>query len=189
MKLTSKLDSSYYIIEFASTCNGFTHRFKHHARDGKLCYNKNTTNKETIMNSRYEGLQKGKKSQIHFALFFIALYFLFSWFLYRQSSSLPFYWFSGIAFGFILQKSRFCFTAGFRDPILTGSVELSKAILLALSLTTLGFFIVNFVSHLQTGQAFSTSYVHPIGLFTVVGGLLFGIGMVIAGGGASGSIR
>ncbi len=88
----------------------------------------------------------------------------------------------GLAIGFTLVRSRFCFAAALRDPWLTRMTELSRALILLLALSMLGF---AFVSSSKIGSGVML-YIMPIGLHTIVGGLLFGIGMVLAGGCASG---
>ena len=87
-----------------------------------------------------------------------------------------------LAFGFTLVKSRFCFVAAMRDPWLTGMTELSRALILLLTLSIMGFALV---ANSNLGSQIML-YVSPIGLHTIVGGLLFGIGMVLAGGCAIG---
>ncbi|MDA3948694.1 MAG: YeeE/YedE thiosulfate transporter family protein [Spirochaeta sp.] len=105
-----------------------------------------------------------------------------------QSATLAFYWFTGMIFGFILQKARFCFTASMRDPYLTGSVALPKAVLLALAVTSIGFWAIKYGAF-QAGLPIpGQGYVAPVGLTTAIGGIVFGIGMVISGGCASGTL-
>lgn len=106
--------------------------------------------------------------------------------LFLVSPLTSFYWLTGIALGYILQRSRFCFTASFRDPYLTGSTALAQAVLLALLVTSIGFAGVKYI-FLVNGQVIpGQDYIQAIGLNTIVGGLIFGIGMVIASGCASG---
>ncbi|WP_418972057.1 YeeE/YedE thiosulfate transporter family protein [Allofournierella sp.] len=104
------------------------------------------------------------------------------------SSSLALFWVFGCCFGFILQKSRFCFTASLRDPCITGSTSVTRAVLIAFAITSIGFWAIKYGSFLTTGSIPGQSYVMPISLATVVGGVMFGIGMVIAGGCASGTL-
>lgn len=105
-----------------------------------------------------------------------------------RSGQLAMFWVFGGCFGFVLQKSRFCFTASLRDPCITGSTSVTKAVLIALAITTIGFTAIKHGAF-AAGQAIpGQSYVMPISLATVAGGILFGIGMVIAGGCASGTL-
>jgi uncharacterized membrane protein YedE/YeeE len=108
--------------------------------------------------------------------------------LATQSSTLAFYWITGAVFGFILQRARFCFTASMRDPYLTGGTNLTKAVLLALAVTTIGFWAIKYGAF-QAGLPIpGQGYVAPISLATVIGGIIFGVGMVISGGCASGTL-
>ncbi|NTW72520.1 MAG: YeeE/YedE family protein [Eubacteriaceae bacterium] len=125
-------------------------------------------------------------SQLSFGIVILILCTALGIILTKISMVLAFYWISGIGFGFILQKSRFCFTASFRDPYLTGSTALTKAVLVALAITTIGFTAIKYISFLNGQVIPGEEYISPIGLSTAIGGLLFGVGMVIAGGCASG---
>lgn len=91
----------------------------------------------------------------------------------------------GFYAGYVMQRSRFCFAGAFRDPFLIKNTALARAVLLALFVTTTGFTAVNFLStsHLLTGGK-----IYPVGIHTVVGGVLFGFGMVIAGNCLSGCL-
>jgi uncharacterized membrane protein YedE/YeeE len=105
-----------------------------------------------------------------------------------RSTQVAMFWVFGTCFGFILQKSRFCFTASLRDPCITGSTSITKAVLIAFALTSIGFTAIKY-NAFASGQTIpGMSYVMPVSLATVVGGVLFGIGMVIAGGCASGTL-
>ncbi len=105
-----------------------------------------------------------------------------------KSSETAMFWVFGGCFGFILQKSRFCFTASLRDPCITGSTSITKAVLIAFAITSIGFTAIKY-SAFASGQAIpGQGYVMPVSLATVVGGVMFGIGMVIAGGCASGTL-
>ena len=87
----------------------------------------------------------------------------------------------GAIFGFILQRGRFCMNSAFRDIILLKEFKLAKAVAVSLVVLMVGFAI------------FALSGV--IGLTpkpfkpwsAIVGGLVFGVGMVFAAGCASGT--
>jgi uncharacterized protein len=96
------------------------------------------------------------------------------------------FWGLGVTGGFILQRSRFCFTAALRDPLLTGGTSLTKALVIAIFTSTVGFAALQFMTKLK-GQAIPGN-IDPVGMNTIVGALIFGIGMVIAGGCASGTL-
>ena len=86
----------------------------------------------------------------------------------------------GISIGFVLQKSRFCLVSALRDPILIGMTQLTRAFILLLGISILGFALVSWGA-VQRNIPLSLN-VFPLGVHTIVGGLLFGIGMVLAGG-------
>jgi uncharacterized protein len=91
----------------------------------------------------------------------------------------------GFLFGYIFQRSRFCFAAGFRDVFMIRNTVLSRAVLLTVLLTTIGFAFVHFIK----GDALpSGGIIYPLGLHTAIGGLIFGFGMVIAGNCVSGCL-
>lgn len=128
--------------------------------------------------------RKPVKSQIPIALIITILAVIFGFYLNNQK--LATFWIFGIAFGMILQRSRFCFTAGFRDPIMTGSTSLTRVVFLAISIGTIGFTALSFGSVLSGGKPLGLDAVFPLSVLTVIGGILFGIGMVIAGACGSG---
>lgn len=103
-------------------------------------------------------------------------------FLYLHRPYLPGIWIFGLAFGYVLQRSRFCFAASFRDLIVLKSSTMMRAVIIAMSISTLGFYVYN-VYFIQGDTA---GIIYPVGLHTAVGAFLFGLGMVIAGGCASG---
>ena len=86
----------------------------------------------------------------------------------------------GIIFGFALQRGRFCMNSAFRDIVTLEDFTLLKSVGAALLVTMLGFTIMS-----QTGAI----TLNPKPFFwgaNMVGGFIFGIGMVLAGGCASG---
>ncbi|QEN06908.1 transporter [Oceanispirochaeta crateris] len=102
--------------------------------------------------------------------------------------NLGLFWVTGIIFGFILQKARFCFTASMRDPLLTGSTSVTRAVLIAFAITSIGFWAIKYGAHINGLPIPGQSYVVPVSLATAIGAFMFGIGMVIAGGCASGTL-
>jgi uncharacterized membrane protein YedE/YeeE len=100
------------------------------------------------------------------------------------------FWVFGLAFGFVLQRARFCFASAFRDIFLLGHARNMKGLLLGLAVASIGFGIVmaRQVPMTSLGIYPPSAHVLPIGIHTVLGGLLFGIGMVVAGGCVSGSL-
>jgi len=99
-------------------------------------------------------------------------------------------WFLGMAAGFTLQRTRLCFASAFRDLFLFGSGRMLKAILLGIAVATTGFAAImrDLVPNPALGLFPSEAHILPVGLSTVIAGLLFGVGMVVAGGCVSGSL-
>lgn len=91
----------------------------------------------------------------------------------------------GFIFGYTLQRSRFCFAASFRDIFMIRNTVLARALLVTIALTTTGFVAVHFFSGISLEMA---GKIYPVGLHTVIGGVLFGFGMVIAGNCVSGCL-
>jgi uncharacterized membrane protein YedE/YeeE len=127
------------------------------------------------------------KNQTPYAAGILIISLIFAIYLHKKSFDLAFYWGIGLCFGFVLQKSRFCFTASFRDPYLTGSTILTRAVLIAFALTSIGFTIIKYINITQGNPVPGMDYVVPISLATALGAFAFGIGMVISGGCASGT--
>jgi len=132
--------------------------------------------------------RKPKKSQIPYGIGTVVVLVAIGMYLSTISANLGLFWLTGICFGFILQKSRFCFTASMRDPYLTGGTSLTRAVLIAFAITTIGFTAIKYGAHVNGLPIPGQSYVVPISLATVVGAFMFGVGMVIAGGCASGTL-
>jgi hypothetical protein len=87
----------------------------------------------------------------------------------------------GAIFGFILQRGRFCMNSAFRDIILLKEFKLAKAVTLSLAVLMVGFALFMFSGVINL----SVKPFQPVG--AIVGGLIFGIGMVLAAGCASGT--
>lgn len=100
------------------------------------------------------------------------------------------FWTFGLAFGAVLQRSRFCFASAFRDIFLLRHARNMKGVMAGLAVATAGFALVmsQEVPNAALGLLPTQAHILPIGWHIVLGGLLFGVGMVVAGGCVSGSI-
>ncbi len=147
-----------------------------------------TTTSTAPRRSRSRAARKPKKNQIPLGLILGLGFVGIGLALATKSAMLGFFWITGISFGFILQRARFCFTASMRDPYLTGGTSLTRAVLVALTLTTLGFTAIKYGYFAKGLPIPGMGYVVPISFATVAGAFLFGVGMVIAGGCASGTL-
>lgn len=121
-----------------------------------------------------------KRNQSYFGLGLIILLIFIGFLLGKESSKLPIIWILGIIIGFILQRSGFCFTAALRDPILVGGTDHTKSAILAITLATIGFSIIQF-RVFKAGDLVPGN-ISPVGIHVALGAFLFGIGMVLAEG-------
>ena len=108
----------------------------------------------------------------------------------RIDSAWPVFWVAGVAFGAICQRSRFCFVAGFRDLFLMRQGRMLRGIIAGLAVATAGFAMImaTVVPNPGSGVLPSDAHILPLGIATVLGGLMFGFGMVLSGGCVSGSL-
>lgn len=126
--------------------------------------------------------------------FGIAMYICLHYYL-NVEVSLAIFWLFGIGYGIVIQRSKFCFSAAFRDLFLFKRVQLMKAIIAGLVVATIGFAIIMFVST-ELDKAVDTvkngipahAKVNPVGLQTPIAGVIFGFGMVLSGGCATGTL-
>jgi len=132
--------------------------------------------------------RKKKKNQLPIGIALLVLIVAFGIYLGTRNEQLVLFWVTGLAFGYILQRARFCFTAAMRDPFLTGGTNLSKAVLLAFAITSIGFLAIKYGAHAQGLPIPGQAYIAPVSLATAIGAFMFGIGMVISGGCASGTL-
>ncbi len=81
----------------------------------------------------------------------------------------------GIIFGFLLQRSQFCFVSGFRNIFILKDISFIVALFIAISVQSMGFFILAY---------YELIYI-PLGelhLFSsILGGFIFGFGMYLSG--------
>jgi uncharacterized membrane protein YedE/YeeE len=118
----------------------------------------------------------------------IVAWIVFAFATKKTAPSAGFILFTGLGIGYALQHSRFCFTAAYRDPVLTGSVKITKALLVALAVATIGFVGLHISRYgVDLSKLPETAPGGAIGLHLVIGSFVFGIGAVLAGGCACGT--
>ena len=91
---------------------------------------------------------------------------------------------AGFAIGFIMHRSRLCFARAFREPFMTAEGDMTKAVILALAIG------IPIAALLFQKKVLDPYLAIPPAFWigSLAGGLIFGIGMVFAGGCASGSL-
>ncbi len=96
----------------------------------------------------------------------------------------------GIGIGATLQRSRFCFNSAFRDLIQFRSGRTMKGVIVGMAVATAGFGVHmrNLLPNASLGPIAPEAHAVPLSIALLAGGLLFGMGMVIAGGCTSGSL-
>lgn len=139
------------------------------------------------------------KKQIIIAVTLVILLTIFGSYLGYQKEMLSIQLFSGVLLGGALTRTRFGYAGGIKRIYVRGEGSLSKALLIMLLATMLIFMGVQWYAA-QNGAvpAFSavegdaiipgTQNVQFANLATVIGGVLFGMGMIFSGGCASGTL-
>ncbi|KAA3626584.1 MAG: YeeE/YedE family protein [Proteobacteria bacterium] len=93
---------------------------------------------------------------------------------------LAYVWF-GLIYGLLLQYGRFCMASAVRDLFAVGVPRMAVGVMIAVVLYSMTSAAVSIAG-------FSTFHPHPIGWHVVIGGLIFGFGIVFTGGCASSSL-
>ncbi|HEY9050721.1 MAG TPA: YeeE/YedE family protein [Gammaproteobacteria bacterium] len=93
---------------------------------------------------------------------------------------LVYVWF-GLAYGMLLQYGRFCMASAVRDLFAVGVPRMAVGIMIAVCLYSL-------VAAFVKVSGFNAFHAHPLGWHIIIGGLIFGFGIVFTGGCATGSL-
>lgn len=134
---------------------------------------------------------KQKKSQLVQFFFIAFISFIICGYFINTNIKHSIVWTIGILMGITMQRSRFCFAASFRDPIMVGTTSLFRAVIIGLMISTVGFSIIQYMAIGSIENyvlADIPGQIYPVGFHTILGAILFGTGMVIAGGCASGTL-
>ena len=98
----------------------------------------------------------------------------------------------GCLMGLISQRSRFCIVKSFRDPFMSGESQGAVGVMAGLVVTLVGFTAIKIFGISSTGA--SLRDIEMVWVFpnfwakAAIGGIIFGIGMTIAGGCAVGTL-
>lgn len=96
------------------------------------------------------------------------------------------------ALGYAMQRGRWCMVQGFREPHMTGDCTLAKSVALSILIVAIGAAVLKYSVPLRAeGVAVldPANYVRgTFGWGSVVGGFIFGLGAMLAGGCGSGTL-
>lgn len=96
------------------------------------------------------------------------------------------------ALGYAMQRGRWCMVQGFREPHMTGDCTMAKSVMLSIILVAVGAAILKYSVPLRAeGEAVLDPINYVRGTFGwggVVGGFIFGLGAMFAGGCGSGTL-
>ena len=91
---------------------------------------------------------------------------------------------AGFAMGFVMHRSRICFARAFREPFMTGEGTMTKAIMVGI---LIGVPMAALLFKAKTIDPYIA--IPPVfWIGSLVGGVIFGVGMIFAGGCASGAL-
>lgn len=118
--------------------------------------------------------------------------FILAWFVAGANGVMAWFIISGLLMGIICQRSRFCIVKAFRDPFMTGEADGSVGVMAGLLVTLVGFTVIKYFG-IGLGdtalRAREMTWVYPhFWLRALIGGLVFGVGMTVAGGCAVGTL-
>lgn len=118
------------------------------------------------------------------ALLFVSV--IGSFYLYSSidESTLGGLLFFGFLIGLVMHRSRFCFVRAFRCPFMTGEAEMVKVIAMSTMIYGMGSAVIKYAWLKEP----MVGVYHPFFLGSLVGGLIFGVGMILAGGCASSTL-
>lgn len=126
----------------------------------------------------------------------IAVFFLVS--IYTRNASgavkvIGWHIMFGLLLGMILQRSRYCIVRAFREPFMTGEATAPIAVLLSIVIAMVGFTVIKYFGVGNAGE-FAVRAIEMKAVYAnfllraLIGGIIFGLGMTIAGGCAVGTL-
>ena len=111
----------------------------------------------------------------------LALAFIYDGFDYAERGGILLF---GLFIGTVMQRTRFCFVRAFREPFMTGNGDATKAVALAIIISVTGFSILKWTDLREWETMVSSGF----WVGSLIGGIIFGIGMSFTGGCATGSM-
>ncbi len=94
--------------------------------------------------------------------------------------------------GYAMQRGRWCMVQGFREPHMTGDTTMARSIMLSILVVAVGAAVLKYAVPMRTeGESVLAVENYVRGTFgwgSIVGGFLFGLGAMFAGGCGSGTL-
>jgi len=146
-------------------------------------------NEKTIIN----------KTQYFVGFAIIIAMVIFTISLSENNPKLGLFLITGLSIGYVMQRSRLGFAGGIKRIYVTGDSSLTKALMFMLAISIIITAAIHYgafahgaeVAFRAVGGAEripGTQFIKPINALTIIGGILFGIGMMFGGGCASGTL-
>jgi len=129
-----------------------------------------------------------KKNQFIFGWLLLVVSLIFVGYLGADSEKIGLFGITGLAIGYVMQRSRFGFAGIVRKMYKMGNSDLPKAVLFLLAISMVISASLQYYGHLKGITIPGMSSVKTISMLTVIGAFIFGIGMMFAGGCASGTL-
>ena len=111
----------------------------------------------------------------------VLAFYLYSVFENTELGGLLFF---GFLIGLIMHRSRFCFVRAFRCPFMTGDSEMVKVVTMSLLIYGMGTAVIKWAWIQEPAMGVT----HNFWFGSLLGGMIFGVGMLIAGGCASSTL-
>lgn len=96
------------------------------------------------------------------------------------------------ALGYSMQRGRWCMVQGFREPHMTGDCTMAKSVMLSIVIVAIGAAVLKYAVPMRAeGEAVLAPINYVRGTFGwggIVGGFIFGLGAMFAGGCGSGTL-
>jgi len=93
--------------------------------------------------------------------------------------------------GYVMQRGRWCMVQGFREPHMTGDCTLAKSVALSIFILAIGGAVLKYGVPIKGGDPVLAPINYVRGTFGwggVLGGFIFGLGAMLAGGCGSGTL-
>lgn len=96
-------------------------------------------------------------------------------------------WLLSMAAGYVLHRSGICFYAAISDSILFRNFEMARAVLIMALVSFIGISLIQY--HAVSIGSELPGRVVSVGIHTIAGSIIFGFGMVLAGGCGLGTLQ